>query len=95
MYDIAIGDLRLSREEFERMTWGEFQCMYRGHIREQERRLHETRLIMWAAVRPHSKKKIKPEDLLPLPMDSRAAIGAEKISKERYNELKEKWLSAN
>jgi hypothetical protein len=89
-----VGDLGLSQLEFERMTWGEFQCRYRGFLRKREARLQDARLIMWAAIAPHTKKKLKPEDLISLPCDRRR--GPYKLmDKERYEELKKKWLSEN
>lgn len=88
---MAVGDLGLTREKFERISWGEFQCMYRGHVRGHERLMHQTRLMMWAAIRPHSKKKLTPADILPLPSDSKSKVGCEKMTKKRLNELVRKW----
>ncbi len=78
------------------MTWGEFQCRLRGWQRWQEARLNEVRLVMWAAISPHSKRRLRPQDIMELPMDSRKRFRrSDLISKEKYKELIERWLNAN
>lgn len=69
LYDIAVGDLGLKSYEFERMSWGEFMCRHRGHIRAHEQRTRELRMLMWSAIAPHSRKRLKPQDIMQLPED--------------------------
>lgn len=84
----------MRREEFERMTWGEFQCRHRGFIRGQEESWDRARHIMYYAAIPNLKKHATPEKLAALPKDvSKKSL--EKLTKERYKQLKGKWLSAN
>lgn len=94
MYDLAIGDLGLSKEEFERMSWGEFYCRVRGWMRKQEEAWKHTRQIMYYAAIPNLKKGTTAEKLLPLPSDTQGR-SYEKMTKEKFKALKEKWLSAN
>ena len=86
----------LRRDEFERMTIGEFSCRYAGFLRKEERRLDALRNVMWASIRPHSKRKITPKDLMELPMDNKKRKRkSELMTAERFNELKRLWLNAN
>jgi len=93
IYDIAVGELGLRKEEFERMTWGEFQCRYMGHIRRGYERWDMARHIMYYAASPYLKKGTTPEKILPLPTDKKKK--SEAMTKERFKELKEKWLNVN
>ena len=68
---MAVGDLGLTRKEFERMTWGEFTCRYRGWIRRRERGLEDLRLLVWSGIAPHSRRRIRPQDIIKLPGDKR------------------------
>jgi hypothetical protein len=82
----------LSRRGFETMEFGEFMCMYLGHARKREQRLSDLRLILWANLAPHSKKKIKPEELIRLPSDNKKHRPELKVnSRERFEKLKELW----
>lgn len=90
-----MGDLGLGKDEFERMTIGEFNCRYAGFLRNEERRMDGIRNIMWASIRPHSKKKITPRDLIQLPSDKKRREKSEVLTAERYAKLKEKWLNVN
>jgi len=95
VYDLAIGDLGLSKEEFERMSWGEFLCRHRGYQRHKEAELQQVRLIMWAAVAPHQKRKISPQDLMPLPGDKNKAKDYTLLTAEQYQAMKDRWLTRN
>lgn len=80
--------------EFERMSYGEFMCRFNGFTRQKEEALSSLRMVMWSAIAPHSKKKLKPEDIIKLPSERRPKK-VEYMTKERFNELKEKWLTRN
>jgi hypothetical protein len=85
MYDIGIGDLGLKRWEFEHeITFGELLCRYAGQLRKREDDYNKTRHLMWAALRPHTKRSIKPEDLIKLRTDRRYF---ELIDEDEYKNL--------
>ena len=94
LYDIAIGDLGLKRQEFERMSWGEFHCRVRGWMRKQEELWRHTRVLAYYAGIPNLKKGTTPEKIVPLPSDKEGK-NYERMTKQRFKELKEKWLNAN
>ena len=93
MYDIAVGDLGLSRDQFERMEFGEFICRVQGRHRSRLRELEDLRLIVWASLAPHSKKKLKPTDVFKLDGDGRKDV--KPMAKERLKELDKIWQPKN
>lgn len=96
MFDIAVGDMGLTRRGFETMEFGEFMCAYLGHARKREQMLADLRLVLWSNLIPHSKKKIKPEDLIRLPSDNKKGKPELKVnSRERFEKLKELWQQEN
>lgn len=79
------------------MEFGEFMCAYLGHARKREQMLSDLRLIVWSNIAPHSKKKIKPSDIISLPGDSNKPNKPElKVnSRERFENLKQLWQQEN
>lgn len=93
MFDIAVGDMGLTRRGFETMEFGEFMCMYLGHARKREQRLSDLRLIVFSNMTPKKlKPHVEPKDLIRLPGDSKKSNPELKVSsRERFEKLKELW----
>lgn len=73
--------------EFEHeMSFGEFLCMHAGHIRKKDDQYKQLRLMMWAAIRPHTKRNLQPEDLIKLRSDKR---NFEPVDIEEYKTLRD------
>jgi hypothetical protein len=87
----------LTRRGFERMEFGEFMCAYLGHSRKREQMLSDLRLIVWSNLAPNSKKKLKPEDIIRLPGDSKKPSKPDmKVNaRERFENLKQLWQPEN
>lgn len=79
------------------MEFGEFMCRYLGHARKREQMLSDLRLIVWSNIAPHSKKKIRPQDVIRLPGDVNKAAKPElKVnSRDRFIKLKQLWQQEN
>ena len=86
---MGVGDLGLSLDVFHRMTLGELQCRYMGYLRRVEREKDNLRHIMWSNLQPHSKRKIKPQAIMPLPMDKKPKGQWERVSIEDYKYLRD------
>ena len=95
MYDIAVGDLGLSVEQFHRMTWGEFMCRYAGAARQDEKQLNQARLIMYAIFKKNNKRRLQLKDIFELPMDKAKPKAAKLMSRDEYQALKDKWQNVN
>lgn len=89
MYDVAIGDLGLSLQEFERMGFGEFFTRYNGLTRQRKERLKELRLLMWSGMVMHSKRRLKPEDIINI--DDKPRTQSRPASKEEFEDLKNRF----
>jgi hypothetical protein len=92
--------MQLSRTDFERMTWGEFYCRWAGYRRKAESELARTRLVMYAIFQKGNKRKLKPQDIFPLEIDTKKveAKGIKLMDAAEFQRLKErysKWQSTN
>ena len=95
MYDLAVGDMQMQASEFERMTFGEFMCRYAGHLRGEEKHLHNTRLIMYSVFQKGTKRRYKLTDIFQLPMDTKRTAKADTMTKDQYEALKDKYKHLN
>ncbi len=81
------------------MSSGEFYVYLDGYHERNENAKENTRLIMWSAIAPHSKKKIKPKDLIPLSRDKTVTTQLkDQVSKQDYlikKEQIERWHKRN
>lgn len=70
---IALGCLRLSYDDFCRLTPGEFQAAYDAWNDEETAEWHaeweRTRMLAAIVIQPHVKSKITPQRLLPFPWE--------------------------
>ena len=96
LYDIAVGDMGMTREQFERMEFGEFWCRVLGRQRGRMQELEDLRLVVWSALAPHSKKKLRPQDVFSLPGDGkRKGKAAVPMTKEMMQDLDKQWQQKN
>jgi hypothetical protein len=51
----------------------------------------QTRMIVHAVLLPHSKQKIKPQELMPFPWDNKVKIKREVASKEHIQKVLERY----
>jgi hypothetical protein len=51
----------------------------------------QTRMIVHAAIVPHSKHKIKPRELMPFPWDSKNKVKKDVASKEQIEEVLKRY----
>ena len=51
----------------------------------------QTRMIVHAAIVPHSKHKVKPKELMPFPWDSKNKIKKDVASKEKIQEVLKRY----
>lgn len=72
-FGLAVGCIGMRPEDFDGMTPGEFDAVakaYFGRRRDDLRdRWNRMRLLATIVVQPHTRRKITPEKLLPLPWD--------------------------
>lgn len=80
----------MSLQEFERMGFGEFFTRYNGFTRQRRERLKELRLLMWSAMVMHSKKRLKPEDIIKID-DDNPRTQSRPASKEEFENLKNRF----
>lgn len=86
----------LTREQFERMEFGEFICRMLGRQRKRLQELEDLRLIVWSGLAPHSKKRLRPQDVFRLDSDGRQRNkDSTPITKERMQTLEKLWQETN
>ena len=64
---------------------------YKHLDQQNQNNWEQTRTIMIACLTPHSKKKLKPTDVLPLPWDGKNKPKKEIASKEHIQKVLEKY----
>ena len=72
------------------MCLSEFFVYSEGVSKREQLQLDITRRIMWASIAPHTKKKIKPQDLIQLPIDDVKKELKPNVSKEEFNRIANK-----
>jgi len=92
---LAVGDLGLTREIFERMEFGEFMCMVLGRQRRRRQELEDMRMVVWACLAPHSKKKLRPTDIFRLEGEGKRRKEAAPMTKDRMQQLDKTWQPKN
>jgi len=101
---MGLGMLGLSYRDLYELTPRSFNNKLKGFhdIREQinQNEWEQTRLIIHACLSPHSKKKLKPTEILPLPWDKKNKPKPKLASKEhiegvikKYNKIKAEKLN--
>jgi len=63
LYDYAIGILRLKKDDFYAMSWGEFNAICSGYIKKEQDRLRKLRMILAGQIGKD------PREIIPLPHD--------------------------
>lgn len=69
------------------MCLSEFFVYSEGVSKREQLQLDLTRRIMWASIVPHSKKRVKLEDLIPLPIDKVKKELKPNVSVEEFNRI--------
>ena len=92
--------MELAYDELYGLTPRSFNSKLKGFqfIREQSNQndWEQTRLIIHACLSPHSKKALKPTEILPLPWDSKRVPKKKDIaSKEHIESVLKKYNKAN
>jgi len=72
------------------MTFAQLHYFIAGVKERELEQWRHTRMIMWSAIAPNSKKKLRPEQILKLPGDVKKG---RQLSADEYNALKSKWYS--
>lgn len=90
---MGLGQMSMTRDEFYEITLREWLAKVRGYssrIDQQRKDFWEgVRMVAHAAILPHSKKKIKPTDIVKLPWDKSNI--SPPLGKEELQELIKKW----
>lgn len=89
--EVAYVKVGLLPSEFWDLSWREFDMITRHH---EEKLMHDwdiARTVGSWSIAPHTKKKIKPSDLLKLPMDSVKRKGEALPTKEDFERIKAKY----
>jgi hypothetical protein len=81
----VIGEVGISPIDAKKLTFRELMYYTKGFDKNKERDLYNTRMLMWATIQSHSKKKIKITDLFKLPSE----IQEEPTIEERKDAAKE------
>ncbi len=84
----------LSIDDFSALTPAQFDAIYTEWRAEQDNEVkagwEQTRSIMWAVLKPYSKKKnLKPTDILPFPWDNSNKPKKKMTKAEREESLRE------
>ena len=69
LFEVAFVEIGLKPNEFWDLTFREFDYIARHKSKEVEREWDIARTLGMWSISPHTKKKVKPKDLLKLPSD--------------------------
>lgn len=69
LFEVAFVEVGLKPDEFWDLTFREFDYIARHKSKEIEREWDVARTLGMWSISPHTKKKVKPKDLLKLPSD--------------------------
>tara|TARA_R100000541_G_scaffold57257_1_gene67189 strand:+ start:190 stop:480 length:291 start_codon:yes stop_codon:yes gene_type:complete len=87
--------LELSYNELYSSTPRSFNNRLNGFKKHQEQmsqnQWEQTRIILMGCLQPHSKKNLKPKDVLPLPWDEKYKPKKEIATKEHIQKVLEKY----
>ena len=85
----------LSYDELYDLTPRSFNNQLQGFNDYQEQLIQvgweQTRTIVHSCLAPHSKKKLKPKEILPFPWDNKRESNAKMVSKEYIQSVIEKY----
>jgi len=73
--------------EFYDLTWGEYHRAALGYRIREDRQWDRARSIMWAAIQPHSKKRVSPTDFYRCIWDAPVT----QVTKEEAELMKKAW----
>lgn len=84
MYKFTIGELGLSVEQTRNLTIYELNKHFQWFAQSQEEQWHKLRVLATYIVQPHTKKRLRPKDLIPLPSDvkARSFVRSEKAKED-------------
>lgn len=72
---MALGRMGMRLDDLRRLTVGEFEEVVRQWMAKEEAKYHDEwermRLLATISVMPHTKKRVTPHGLLPLPWDTK------------------------
>ncbi len=89
----------LSYEGLYELTPRSFNNKIKGfsehHTKSNQDSWERTRTIMIACLMPHSKKKLRPTDVLPFPWDNKNKPKKEIASKEHIQKVLERYRKSN
>jgi len=87
LLEVAFVEVGLKPDEFWNLTFREFDYIARHKSKEIEREWDIARTLGVWTISPHTKKKVKPKDLLKLPSDKIVAP----VPKEQMTAFIKKW----
>ena len=79
--------IKMPLSEFNELTWRHFFKAVEYFNREKWELMHQTRLIMWSGIFPHSKRKLKYTDIMELDGDKLWLNGGKEVTQEEANKL--------
>ncbi len=99
---MAVGEIGMSLDDFDRLTPAEFEAIFRRWASGQERAdragWEQTRAQVLAALAPYTDRRLTPHDVLPLPWDGenreRAEHSESSENSESPAELAERYRAA-
>ena len=98
MLEIAIGEMELRKDEFDSLTPKEFFYIYNGYKKKIEFDLKNAwepaRLIAFYVGASNSKSIRKVTDIIKFPWEIKESVQKQKMTKNQFLELKNKWEKA-